>query len=88
MNKNSYNKLANQIVKAFLKNKVIKPLPLSITKKMGPANEFRKLCESKINEPILSSILLLSLLLALYLKSFFKRKFNGLDLFEFIIVIA
>ena len=53
MNKNSYNKLANQIVKAFLKNKVIKPLPLSITKKMGPANEFRKLCESKINEPII-----------------------------------
>ena len=53
MNKNSYNKLANQIVKAFLKNKVIKPLPLSITRQMGPANEFRKLCESKINEPII-----------------------------------
>ncbi len=53
MNNNSYNKLANQLVKAFIKNKVIKPLPSSITKKISPADKFRKLCESKITDTII-----------------------------------
>ncbi len=49
----SYEKLANQMVSAFLKNKIIKPLPKILTKKLDNANDFRKLCESKIKEPII-----------------------------------
>ena len=48
----STNKLANKIVNAFLKNKIISPLPTKYTKKISDAQKFRKLCESKINRPI------------------------------------
>ena len=51
MNKN-LNKYANRIVNAFLKNKIISPLPRKLTKKISNAQKFRKLCESKINKPI------------------------------------
>ena len=52
MNKND-NKYANKIVNAFLKNKIISPLPTRYTKKLSDAQNFRKLCESKINKPII-----------------------------------
>ena len=48
----SLNKYADRIVNAFLKNKVISPLPRKFTKKISNAQKFRKLCESKINKPI------------------------------------
>ena len=51
MNSN-LNKYANRIVDAFLKNKIISPLPLRYTKKISEAQKFRKLCESKIKKPI------------------------------------
>ena len=51
INKN-LNKYANRIVNAFLKNKIISPLPKKYTKKISNAQKFRKLCESKINKPI------------------------------------
>ena len=51
MNKN-LNNYANRIVNAFLKNKIISPLPLRYTKKISEAQKFRKLCESKIQKPI------------------------------------
>ena len=50
---NSAEKLSNKLVKAFLKNKIISPLPLKFTKQLGNADKFRKLCESKVNEPII-----------------------------------
>ena len=52
MNKND-NKYANKITNAFLKNKIISPLPIRYTKKLSNAQNFRKLCESKINKPII-----------------------------------
>ena len=52
MNKND-NKYANKIANAFLKNKIISPLPIKYTKKLSNAQNFRKLCESKINKPII-----------------------------------
>ena len=52
MNKND-NKYANKIANAFLKNKIISPLPTRNTKKLSNAQNFRKLCESKINKPII-----------------------------------
>ena len=51
INKN-LNKYADRIVNAFLKNKIISPLPRKFTKKISNAQKFRKLCESKINKPI------------------------------------
>ena len=53
MNKILKNKMADKLVNAFLKNKIISPLPQKITKKLTDADEFRKLCESKIKEPII-----------------------------------
>ena len=52
MHKND-NKYANRIANAFLKNKIISPLPTRYTKKLSNAQNFRKLCESKINKPII-----------------------------------
>ena len=49
---NNLNKYADRIVNAFLKNKIISPLPSRYTKKILEAQKFRKLCESKIQKPI------------------------------------
>ena len=49
--KNS-NLVANRLVNAFLKNKIINPISSKYTKKLSNADKFRKLCESKIKKPI------------------------------------
>ena len=49
---NNLNKYADRIVNAFLKNKIISPLPSRYTKKISQAQKFRRLCESKIKKPI------------------------------------
>ena len=41
------------MVNAFIKNKIIAPLPLKYTKKLSDAQKLRKLCESKIKDPII-----------------------------------
>ena len=46
-------KTSEKLVKAFLKNKIIAPIPLKFTKKLTEAQRLRKLCESKINEPVI-----------------------------------
>ena len=46
------NIIANRLVNAFLKNKIISPIPNRYTKKIGQAQKFRNLCESKIKKPI------------------------------------
>ena len=45
--------LSDKLVEAFLKNKIIAPLPLKFTKKIDQAQKFRKLCESKIKDSII-----------------------------------
>ena len=52
MTNKNLNKYANRLVNAFLKNKIISPLPTKYTKKISEAQKFRKLCESKIKKPI------------------------------------
>jgi len=52
MTNKNLNKYTNRIVNAFLKNKIISPLPARYTKKISEAQKFRKLCESKIKKPI------------------------------------
>ena len=47
------DKLSDKIVNAFINDKIIAPLPLRFTKKLSDAHSFRKLCESKINEPVI-----------------------------------
>ncbi len=46
-------KTSEKLVKAFLKNKIISPIPSKFTKKLSEAQKLRKLCESKINEPVI-----------------------------------
>ena len=50
---NFINKLANKLVKAFLYNKIIAPIPKKYTKNIENAQKLRKLCESKIKKPII-----------------------------------
>ena len=45
--------VANKLVKAFLKSKIISPIPSRYTKKIAQAQKLRKLCESKIKKPII-----------------------------------
>jgi 2-keto-4-pentenoate hydratase len=45
--------LSDKLVKAFLKNKIIKSIPLKYTKKLSEAQKLRKICESKISDPII-----------------------------------
>ena len=53
MKKSLKDKVSDKLVKAFLKNKIISPIPKKFTKKLSEADKFRKLCESKISEPII-----------------------------------
>ena len=46
-------KTSDKLVKAFLKNKIISPIPSKFSKKLIEAQKFRKLCESKIKEPVI-----------------------------------
>ena len=52
MTDKNLNKYATRLVNAFLKNKIISPLPARYTKKISEAQKLRKLCESKIKKPI------------------------------------
>ena len=47
------DKISDKLVKAFLKNKIVAPIPSKFTKKLTEANKFRKLCESKVSMPII-----------------------------------
>ena len=53
MNNKSIDLVANKLVKAFLKSKIISPIPSRYTKKIVQAQKLRKLCESKIKKPII-----------------------------------
>ncbi len=53
MKKTLLEKTSNNLVRAFLKNKIIAPIPLRFTKKIDEAQKLRKLCESKIKLPII-----------------------------------
>ena len=52
MTNKNLNIYANKLVNAFLKNKIIEPLPKKYTEKLSEAQKLRKLCESKIKKPI------------------------------------
>ncbi len=53
MNNKNINLIANKLVKAFLKNRIISSIPSKYTKKIAQAEKMRKLCESKIKKPII-----------------------------------
>ena len=46
-------KTSDKLVNAFLKNKIISPIPSKFTKKLKEAQKLRRLCESKIKQPII-----------------------------------
>ena len=45
--------ISNKLVNAFLKNKIIAPIPIKYVKNINEAQKLRKLCESKIKKPII-----------------------------------
>ena len=47
------DKTSDKLVNAFIRNKIIAPLPLKFTRKLKDAEKFRKLCESKIKDPVI-----------------------------------
>ena len=51
--KSLIEKTSDKLVKAFLKNKIISPISSKFTKKLNEAQKLRKLCENKINEPVI-----------------------------------
>ena len=53
MKKTNIEKVSNKLVNAFLKNKLIAPLPNKYTKKINEAQKLRRLCESKIKLPVI-----------------------------------
>ena len=53
MKKTLIEKTADKLVNAFLKNKIIAPIPSRYTKKLSEAQKLRKICESKIKDPII-----------------------------------
>ena len=53
MKDKNLNLVADKLVKAFLKNKIINPISNKYTKKLSNAQKLRKLCESKIKKPII-----------------------------------
>ncbi len=53
MQRTSLDKITDRLVNAFLKNKIIAPIPSRYTKKLSEAQKIRMLCESKINEPVI-----------------------------------
>ena len=46
-------KISDKLVNAFLKNKIIAPIPSKFTKNLKEAQKLRMLCESKINLPVI-----------------------------------
>jgi 2-keto-4-pentenoate hydratase len=52
MKNTNIEKLANKLVKAFITNKIIAPIPQKYTKNMSEAEKLRRLCESKVKQPI------------------------------------
>ena len=53
MKNKKINLIANKLVKAFLKNKIISPIPNEYTKNIFKAEILKKLCESKVKKPII-----------------------------------
>ncbi len=51
--KSLIEKTSDKLVNAFLKNKIISPIPSKFTKSLKEAQKLRKLCESKIKDPII-----------------------------------
>ena len=53
MKKTILEKTADKLANAFVNNKIIAPLPIRFTKTLSEAQKLRKLCESKVKDPII-----------------------------------
>ena len=51
--KSLIEKTSDKLVNAFLKNKIIAPIPSKFCKKINEAQKLRRLCESKIELPVI-----------------------------------
>ena len=51
--KSLLERTSDKLVNAFIKNKIIAPIPSKFTKKLKEAQKLRVLCESKIKHPVI-----------------------------------
>ena len=51
--KSLIERTSDKLVNAFLKNKIIEPIPSKFTKRLKEAQKLRILCESKIKNPVI-----------------------------------
>ncbi len=51
--KSLLERTSDKLVNAFIKNKIIAPIPSKFTKKLKEAQKLRVLCESKIRYPVI-----------------------------------
>jgi 2-keto-4-pentenoate hydratase len=52
MKNSKIEKFAKKLVNAFVNNKIIDPIPIKYTRSMKEAEKLRRICESKIKQPI------------------------------------
>ena len=53
MKNTKIDKLAQNLVNAFVKDRIIAPIPIKFTKNMKEAEKLRRLCESKLKQPVI-----------------------------------
>lgn len=53
MKNTKIDKLAHNLVNAFVKDRIIAPIPIKFTKNMKEAEKLRRLCESKLKQPVI-----------------------------------
>ena len=53
MKKTLLEETSDKLVNAFVNNKIIAPIPSKFTKKLSDAQKLRKLCESKVSDPVI-----------------------------------
>jgi 2-keto-4-pentenoate hydratase len=53
MKKKLLEEISNKLVNAFINNKIIAPIPSKFTKNLSNAQKLRRLCESKISDPVI-----------------------------------
>jgi len=53
MKKTLLEETSDKLVNAFINNKIIAPIPSKFTKNLSDAQKLRKLCESKVSDPVI-----------------------------------
>ena len=76
--KKEIEKIADKLVYAYKKNKLINPIPIKFTKNIQQATKLRKLCESKIKTKVSKQVVEEMFKEAVEIEREFSWKFNSI----------